>query len=291
MGEFAGFPSGGVDFHYAELGAAFGGLIVRDRDGKPRPGIASARADLVTKGSGWTLNVAPFVGFRADDRKVLIGGTDEPLAIDLSGAPAANSRIDVLYSLPANVEAGDPIQAIDLVTGLAGPVPSKPAIPSGALELATFRSSAGQASVAAGTLTNTFARVALAGGVIAFRDLAERNAFDAVPTQLCTVGAEEQIYMRVGAAWVEVFKPQPKIYTVAVPQRSIAAGARVAIAVPWPTDMFSATPIVQATAWGGTGKFGASVSGVSKDGGCTVTLTNYDVSAKDIGAQVTAILR
>ncbi|MEV8336970.1 hypothetical protein [Leucobacter sp. NPDC077196] len=239
MTEFPGFPSNGIDFHYEELGAALAGLIVRDGAGVPRPGVLPCRETLVTAGSGWTLNVAPFVAVRADGRKVLIGGTDEALQVTVAPAPSANARIDVVYSLPANVDAGDPIEAVAVRQGTAATAPVKPSIPAGAVELATFRVPAGAASAAGATITNTFPFTVAAGGRLTVRTRNEMNAWSAGDGASAYCLADKRVYERRNGAWVSAHPVSGRATLANLPANSARE-----LTVSFPTGSFVSPPRV-----------------------------------------------
>lgn len=198
---FPGFPCNDFDFHFAEAGSALAGLIVRDKNGIPIPGVLPSAEVLLTAGAGWTINVAPFVASRTVDRAVLLGGTAEQLALDVAPAPAANARLDVFYTRPAEVGAGDPVEAARVVTGVPGAVPVKPSIPAGAIEIGTFRSQAGQSSAAAGTLTNTFPFTTTAGGLFFARTKAALDGMNLIDGSRGYVLADKRTYVRQGGAW------------------------------------------------------------------------------------------
>lgn len=200
--EFPGFPCNDFDFHFAEAGAAMAGLVVRDTNGVPRAGVFASTATLVRAGTGRELLVAPFVACRTVGKAVLLGGATDTVSVPVAAAPSANARLDVVYSLPAEVGSGDPVEAVRVATGVAGAVPVKPSIPVGAIELATFRSQAGQTSAAKGTITNTFVTTVTAGGVIPFRTVNEMNAWNGRDGQLGVVG--DTLYIVTGNAWKKV---------------------------------------------------------------------------------------
>lgn len=204
MTNFPGFPTNNFDFHFEEVGPALAGLIVRDVNGNPRAGILPSRADLIRGRADWFVDVSPFVAVRAKGRAVLIGGTDEAQSVAVAPAPSANSRIDVFYTRPADMDANEPITPVLVAQGNAAAVPSKPAIPLGAIELGTLRLAAGATGTGSGTLANTFAQTCCAGGTLVFRSTTERNSFAALPDQKCIIDGTE--YIRRGSSWIELQK-------------------------------------------------------------------------------------
>lgn len=203
MADFPGFPSNGFDFHFEEAGAALAGLVMRDRAGNVLPGVFPSTENLLKAGTGWQLSCDPFVAVRSKTRSALIGGTNEPVVASVSPAPAANARLDVAYTLPADVAAGDPITALRIATGVAGAVPAKPSIPAGAIELGTYRSQAGQTNAAQGTITNTFPYAVAAGGVIIARTKAALDQMNVATGTKAVVLAGGREYTRSGNSWIE----------------------------------------------------------------------------------------
>lgn len=202
MTEFPGFPSNDFDFHFEEAGGALAGMLLRSRDGEVVPGVLPHAETLLVAGTGWSIRVLPFVAARSKNRAVLLGGSTEELLLDVAPPPAANSRIDVVYSLPADVGAGDPVQAAAVARGLPGAVPAKPSIPDGAIELGTLRVMAGNTSAAAASLTETFKFAAVAGGLLYARTRADLNQIDVVDGVRAFVLADGSTPERVRGAWV-----------------------------------------------------------------------------------------
>lgn len=203
MADFPGFPSNGFDFHFEEAGAALAGLLMRDRSGEVIPGVFPSTENLLTAGTGWQINCAPFIAARSKLRAALLGGTNELVATTMSPAPAANARLDVLYTLPADVAAGDPVQAVRVATGTPGAVPAKPTIPAGGIELGTFRTQAGNTGAAQGTISNTYPYATTSGGVILARTKAILDQINALTGTKAIVLAGGREYKREGTAWIE----------------------------------------------------------------------------------------
>lgn len=199
-----GWPSGGFDFSFDEAGPIFGGMLACEVNGVPRSGVLPSSDVLVSAGTGWNLTVKPFVAVRASGLAALIGGQDVASTVAVSPAPASGSRIDVLYARPADVAAGDSISsAAFLVAGSASASPVKPSIPADAVELATFRASAGQASAAAGTIAQTFQYTSMRGGVVTVRSSAELTAWNGADGSFACRSDTNQMFVRSGGAWVK----------------------------------------------------------------------------------------
>lgn len=202
MPEFPGFPSNDFDFHFEEAGGALAGLLMRDLNGDVLPGVLPAAESILSPGVGWSVKVAPFVAARSKGRAVLLGGSTVEVMLDVSPAPAANARLDVIYSLPADVGAGDPVRGAAIASGTPGAVPSKPSIPVGAIELGTLRVSAGQSSAAAATLTETFRFAAMTGGEVRVRKRADLSSLSVISGTAAYVVDERTSYRFNGSAWV-----------------------------------------------------------------------------------------
>lgn len=202
MPQFPGFPSNDFDFHFEEAGGALAGLLMRSRSGDVIPGVLPNVETLLSAGEGWTIRVAPFVAARSKGRAVLLGGTTEEVLLDVDPAPAANARLDVIYTLPADVGAGDPPRGVAVAKGIPSAVPAKPVIPDGGIELGTFRVSAGQTGAAAGTLLESFKFAALVGGLLYVRARNDLNQIDAIDGTRAYVLADGQAAERVSGKWL-----------------------------------------------------------------------------------------
>ena len=202
MPQFPGFPSNDFDFHFEEAGGALAGLLLRNRAGDVIPGVLPNTDTLLSAAEGWTLRVAPFVAARSKGRAVLLGGTTEDAYLEVDPAPAANTRLDVIYSLPADVGAGDPPRGVAVAKGTPSAVPAKPVIPVGAIELGTFRVTAGNVSAAAGVLTETFPFAALVGGLVYVRTRADLNKYDVMDGVRALVLADGSMPERVRGSWL-----------------------------------------------------------------------------------------
>lgn len=198
--EIPGFPGGGYDFGYAEAGAALAGLVVRDGSGLPRSGIIPSTANLITGRSDWNVDVAPFVVVRADGPRILLGGADASLQVAISPAPASNSRIDLVWALARNVDAGDLAGCVHVVTGVPGVAPVKPSLPAGGVELGTVTVPATATGTSSSTIANTFRRTVATGGVVPVRDAAELSAFSPVDGALVWRADTAQLLQYVATA-------------------------------------------------------------------------------------------
>lgn len=269
MMEFPGFPSNDFDWHFEEVGAALAGLVIRDRSGFPRPGVLPSNVTLLTRGSGWTVQVAPHVAVRGKGRMVLVGGATEPVTVDVVSAPNANSRIDVVYTRPADVGASEDIAAVGVAIGTPAAVPSKPSIPEGAVELGTVRSAAGNTGISQATLTNTFQFTASAGGTLIVRAVADLNTADLPDGYRAFVIATGREYLRRGGKWLR--EPIVWATTGSVPGTNNKEGTA---RVNFPASLFPSAPAVTVTPQTtvpGSANVTIGASGISASG-CTVYL-------------------
>lgn len=201
MVHFPGFPSNDFDFHFEEAGGALAGLLARSSDGEVVPGILTSVDLVLSFGAGWTIRVAPFVSVRSKGRSVLLGGMTEEVVLDVEPSPNANSRIDVIYSLPADVSAGDPIEGVSIRTGTPGASPVKPSIPEGAIEIGTLRLAAGASSAAQGAMGHTYTEAAVFGGMVGMRTKAQLDALSMKDGSFARVIADKRVYVATGGSW------------------------------------------------------------------------------------------
>jgi hypothetical protein len=158
--------------------------VVANADGSPRVGVlGGANPSIVstTATMNVTIAAAEFVTSKGKADGVSIFTNDGTVNVPIATAPASNSRIDVIYVKHNDNTTGDadsnPIFAV--AQGTAAASPTKPAIPTGALELATLRVYAGTTATNGGsnTLTNTYQMTAMRGGRVHFRTRVELEAW------------------------------------------------------------------------------------------------------------------
>lgn len=158
--------------------------VVGNADGSPRPGVLDADGRAIVTALG-TMNVAvaaaDFVTTKGTADGAAIFTNDGVVNVPIASSPASNSRITVIWVRHRDDTTGDPAgQATPIfgtTDGAAAATPAKPAIPTGALELATLRVYSGTtaANGGANTLTNTYQMTASRGGVVPFRTLVDLN--------------------------------------------------------------------------------------------------------------------
>ncbi len=185
------------------------GLVVANADGSPRPGVlGGADPSIVSTLPSWNVAIAAaeFVTTKGRADGVAIFGNDGTVNVPIGTAPTSNSRIDVIYVKHNDDTTGDPNPnpTFDVAKGTAAASPVKPAIPTGALELATLRVYSGTTATNGGSnaLTNTYRMTAARGGVVPFRTKADLDAWaNPVPEQLALVIATGEVYRRLSGAW------------------------------------------------------------------------------------------
>lgn len=186
--------------------------LVCNADGSPRVGvIGGANAFIVSTLA--TMNVAiaaaEFATSRGKADGVSIFTNDGTVNVAIAAAPASNSRIDVIWVKHNDDTQGDAnaLPVFGVTAGTAAASPTKPAIPTGALELATLRVYAGTTATNGGsnTLVNTYQMTAARGGLVTMRTDVERDAWtNPVDGQLVFVDSLDAVYEWASAAvgWV-----------------------------------------------------------------------------------------
>ena len=158
--------------------------IVGNNDGSPRPGVLDGDGRTLVTALA-TMNVAvaaaDFVTTKGTADGVAIYTNDGTVNVAIAAAPASNSRIDVIWTRHQDSTTGDGASTpiFGVTAGAAAASPTKPAIPTGALELATLRVYSGTtaANGGANTLTNTYQMTASRGGMVVVRTTAELTAW------------------------------------------------------------------------------------------------------------------
>ena len=192
----------------------FSGLFVCNSDGSPRSGVLSpVGTNLVTATATMNVSVNRFHGTGVRDGGNILLANDGAANVLLDAAPGANSRIDVVYakqndaSATVTVPDGDNTPVLTFVKGTAGAVPVKPALPVGAVELATVLIPSGATATNSGgvIITQTAAFTAAAGGVVTFRT---KTALDLWTTaqkdQQTVVLADSSRWRWSGSAWASL---------------------------------------------------------------------------------------
>lgn len=157
----------------------FNNLVVCNADGSPRGGVTAPLTALVSSSATMNVAVAAFSAVAVRDGGVVLLDNDGPVNVLLTSAPAANSRIDVIYAKQNDASStvttpdANNTPIIDKVTGTASSSPTKPAIPTGAVELATVLvpSTATATNSAGVVISQTAQFTAGAGGVVTFPTL------------------------------------------------------------------------------------------------------------------------
>lgn len=155
------------------------------RTGVVFAGTTALLGGTSTTAPSMTVTVAAlhFVSQKAASEGVYVGSSPAVVVVDIAAAPGTYSRIDLVYAMQR--DAGSPTapdaltQAeIGVVTGVSNVTPSKPALPSGAVELGTVTVAAGATATTNGSVTvSTTARwTAPLGAPIPVRNGSERGA-------------------------------------------------------------------------------------------------------------------
>ena len=229
--------------------------VVSNADGSPRPGVLGVLNGPLLTASGSTMSVAvaaaPFVTTKGKADGVAIFTNDGTVNVAIAAAPVANSRVDVIWVKHNDDTTGDATStpAFGVTAGAAAASPTKPAIPTGALELGTLRvyATTTTANGAPNTLMQTYQMTAMQGGIVPFRTKAELDLWtNPLAGQVARTLDDGRLYERVGASWLSVLRGQIRPGAVSGAGASIAAdGAVVFTAVPASTvvqirDIFTA---------------------------------------------------
>lgn len=180
--------------------------VVRTAAGVPRSGVlwtSASTGNVIGSTTSMNVNVvsADFVLSRSASDGAVIVSNNGAVTVALDAAPSANSRIDVVWVKQNDSAAfgdADSRATFGKTTGTAAAQPSKPSIPSGAMELGTVTVPAGAlATNASGvTITNTFQYTALSGSPVRYRTDAARIA------DAANVSDGTYAYVTSGDMWV-----------------------------------------------------------------------------------------
>lgn len=163
------------------------GLVTKNADGTPRvgvfpTGVVATGAALVTGRASMGYDVAPFKGVSSRTGVgVELQANDAVAVVPTTAAPPANSRLDVIWfraQFTANTDAtNSPVFGV--TQGVAAGVPTKPAIPAGATELAVATILSTTTTTASVVITQTHQFTATAGSTVLMRNRAELDAWAA----------------------------------------------------------------------------------------------------------------
>jgi hypothetical protein len=160
------------------------GLVYRNTAGTPRVGLFPRTTATVfcAKRADMKLDVLAFEGVAVQYGGAVFIANDGTDQVTIQPAPVSNSRIDVIYAKQNESAApgtdADNTAFLGVVTGTASASPVKPAIPTGAVELATLLVPAGAVNTnsAGVVLTGTHQWTTTTGGLLWTRDATERAA-------------------------------------------------------------------------------------------------------------------
>lgn len=156
---------------------------------KPREGvlIGGNKNLLYGSASGMQIGVRPFtMGLARQkdgaDGLILMANTDVSL-IDIDPAPAAGSRIDVVYVAQneSESETTNSTPYFGVAKGVAGTPGTKPSVPQFAYELGSFTVTSGLTNLSTVSITETWQYTSLRGTPIPVRNQAERDALEKRP--------------------------------------------------------------------------------------------------------------
>lgn len=183
------------------------GLVVRNADGTPRPGVFPAAATpIVTGRASMGYDIAPFLAATSRlNTGVELISNDAVTLLAPAGyaAPQSNSRIDVIWVRSQFMQHADTNNDVvfGVTQGVAAPIPAKPAIPTGALELATATILSTTTTTATVVITQTFQYTASAGGAVWFRNGTDLATWTPADGALAYRIDSAEIYQRRAGAW------------------------------------------------------------------------------------------
>lgn len=193
------------------------GQIVCNADGTPRVGVLAGSTigtPLLTALATMHVAVAAaeFVTSKSKADGVAIFTNDGTVNVPISAAPGSNSRITVIWVKhnDSTTGDGDSLPVFGTTDGAAAGSPTKPAIPTGALELGTLRVYSGTTAANGGsnTLTITNAFTAARGGVVPFRTKTDLDLWTTpVSSQLAVAVDTGTLYIWRSGAWQTEMNP------------------------------------------------------------------------------------
>lgn len=182
--------------------------------GGARSGVVGYVPTIVTATSAMRVAIAraDFLIARSPSDGAVGFANDGSVNLDLPGAaPSSNSRIVAVWVKHNDADQADAnsLPTFGFTLGDADPTPAVPAIPTGALLLATVLvpSTATATNSAGVVVSNVYPMTTTRGGMVPYRNSAEMVAdlASAVDRSLAVLPASgATIYQRVGAAWVGV---------------------------------------------------------------------------------------
>lgn len=196
------------------------GLIVREGI-FPDP-TTTATAGVAYGNGGWDVGAQPFVAaLKRGGAPYSLSYGVARLANDAAGtawtidaAPASGSRIDLLWIRATDPGEGEATSGTDgpggvaravpvfgVTTGVAATSPVAPALPAGALLIATVTTPSGAASIAGSTIVQSYKFAQLAGGIRYARTLSEFSDEPGYVGEEAITLTAFQRYVYTGAAW------------------------------------------------------------------------------------------
>lgn len=196
------------------------GMVVTNPDGSPRTGVLATvygdyRLGDTTSSMAVIMRGAAYVVSRSSGDGAVILTNDGSVTVPLDAAPAANSRIDVVYvkhndNSDGNGDA-DASPVFGVAKGTAAADPVRASLPTGALGLFAIRIPAGVTATNASGVTvgNDAQFTAMEGGVINYRTAAAFNADvnNVRAPQLAALLTDNSLWQKVGTAWRAVLLP------------------------------------------------------------------------------------
>ena len=266
------------------------GLIVREGI-FPDPTTVLA-AGVAYGNGGWNVGAVAFVAaLKRGGAAYSLGYGVARLVNDAAGtawtidaAPVSNSRIDLLWIRATDPDEGESTSGTDgpggvpravpvfgYTAGTAAASPAAPALPSGALLIATVTTPSGAASIAGSTIVQSFDFAQAAGGTIFARNFASLPTA-ALQGDTGVALDDGAVYVRVGSSWVgdraRLATAEADIAALEVGYRPMGAPVRFTSSGTFDKADYPGLRAVRVTAQGAGGGGGGAGSTTSDQSAC-----------------------
>lgn len=208
------FPTGDpAGLSIVDTRRVIGSLIVCDTSGNPRLGVLPRNTSPIvtaTASLNYAVTAADFVTSRTGAGAELLSN-DGTTNVLTTAAPASNARTDVIWVRPLFTASADatntPVFGVTQGVTSGTVPPPEPAIPAGALKLATvyFPSGATATNSSGVVITQAAQFTATRGGVVLFRDINEMKAWVPCRSQQGRIVGSSGIWEYDGTNWVPQF--------------------------------------------------------------------------------------
>lgn len=294
----SGFPNA-VDLRRLDAG-----LIAREGV-FPDP-TTTAAAGIAVGTTAWNVQARPFVAalkrggapYSLSYGVARLANSAQVNAWEIQPAPASGSRIDLLWIRATDPGEGETTSGSDgpggaaravpifgVTAGTPSGTPATPALPAGALLIATVTTPSGAASIAGSTIAQSYGFAHLVGGVAYYRTAALRDESTVTEGTVGRVIGDDNLYVkRVGSTWDRFLvqtgsQPFAEAAGSLSMAQNLANGSNVTTSITFPQGRFTEPPIISLSSNGIVYLFQGSVTA----SGFTLGVANRSGSA--LGAQ------